>query len=262
MTSYTVFIFRRDLRLVDNTALYYATSKFKNVIPIFIFTLEQVSDKNKFKSDNAIQFMKTSLHEVDIELQKLDSKLYYFYGENLKVLQKIRKKIKVERIVFNMDYTPYARKRDEEIEKWGEENEIEVLKLEDYLLYPIDTLLKKDENPYTIFTPFKNAGLSQVQKVRKVNKKKLQNLISVPEIQSLCTSPDKIKISENDNILVKGGRSHGLKILKKIKQFKKYGEERNTPSIPSTRMSAYIKFGNISIREVFHTINKVYLSRL
>ena len=106
MTSYTVFIFRRDLRLVDNTALYYATSKFKNVIPIFIFTLEQVSDQNKFKSDNAIQFMKTSLHEVDIELQKLDSKLYYFYGENLKVLQKIRKKIKVERIVFNMDYTP------------------------------------------------------------------------------------------------------------------------------------------------------------
>ena len=63
--------------------------------------------------------MKTSLHEVDLELQKLDSKLYYFYGSNLDILKKISRKIKVERIVFNMDYTPYATERDEKIEKWG-----------------------------------------------------------------------------------------------------------------------------------------------
>ena len=57
MTKYNLFIFRRDLRLIDNKALYYAMSNYENIIPIFIFTPEQISSKNKFKSDNAIQFM-------------------------------------------------------------------------------------------------------------------------------------------------------------------------------------------------------------
>ena len=80
MNSYTLFIFRRDLRLKDNMALN-KISKIKNVIPIFIFTPEQVTN-NKFKSDNAIQFMKESLHELDEELQKIGSQLHYFYGNH------------------------------------------------------------------------------------------------------------------------------------------------------------------------------------
>ena len=57
MTSYNLFIFRRDLRLSDNNGLNYAMNNYENIIPLFIFTPEQVSDKNKFKSNNAIQFM-------------------------------------------------------------------------------------------------------------------------------------------------------------------------------------------------------------
>ena len=67
MTSYNLFIFRRDLRLSDNVGLNYAMNNFENIIPIFIFTPEQISDKNKFKSNNAIQFMIESLKELNSE---------------------------------------------------------------------------------------------------------------------------------------------------------------------------------------------------
>ena len=255
--NYTLFIFRRDLRLVDNTGLYYACSKFSKVVPIFIFTPEQVSSQNDFKSENAIQFMKASLQELDTEFQKNDANLHYFYGTNLSILNKIKKLVPVERIVFNMDYTPYALERDAEIESWGEKNQVEILKLEDYLLYPIDTLLKSNGEAYTIFTAFKNLGLQKKNQVRKVNSKKLKNLTSLKkELKSLLIEPDSIHNPTNQQILVTGGRSQGLQILQKIKDFKNYGQERNTPSIPSTRLSAYLKFGCISIREVFHTINK------
>ena len=43
-----LFIFRRDLRIQDNMGLNEATSNCKNIYPIFIFTPEQVTEKNKF----------------------------------------------------------------------------------------------------------------------------------------------------------------------------------------------------------------------
>ncbi len=59
-----LFIFRRDLRIQDNIGLNTAVEKCKNIYPVFIFTPEQVTDKNKYKSDNAIQFMIESLDDL------------------------------------------------------------------------------------------------------------------------------------------------------------------------------------------------------
>ena len=52
MTKYeiSVYIFTRDLRLVDNTSLINASKMSNYIIPIFIFTPEQISNKNKYKS--------------------------------------------------------------------------------------------------------------------------------------------------------------------------------------------------------------------
>ena len=52
-----LFIFRRDLRIVDNIGLNLANKQCKRIYPIFIFTEEQVTDANPYKSDNAVQFM-------------------------------------------------------------------------------------------------------------------------------------------------------------------------------------------------------------
>lgn len=76
--EYNLFIFRRDLRLQDNITLNYAINNLKNIIPIFIFTPEQVTDDNKFKSDNAIQFMCESLEYLDKMLHENNSCLHYF----------------------------------------------------------------------------------------------------------------------------------------------------------------------------------------
>lgn len=62
--KYTLFIFRRDLRLVDNLGLIYAMENHENILPVFIFTPEQVTSKNSFKSNNAIQFMIESLENL------------------------------------------------------------------------------------------------------------------------------------------------------------------------------------------------------
>ena len=241
--KYNIFIFRRDLRIYDNKGLNESMNNLENIIPIFIFTPEQITNKNKFKSENAIQFMIESLKDLDLDLKKNNSKLHIFKGDNIAILKK-SKKIDIDNIIFNKDYTPYSIKRDKQIESFCKKENINCLVYEDYLLDKIGSFLKKDGEPYTVYTPFKNNVLKN--KIDKPNKIKPKNLI-----KKNLDEDNYIDYNENDNILVKGGRDEGLKQLNKIKNQKKYNETRNMVSLSTTLLSAYIKFGCISIREVY-----------
>ena len=64
----SIFIFRRDLRISDNTGLLKALELSQIVIPCFIFDPRQVSDSNIFASMNAMQFMIESLQDLQKNL--------------------------------------------------------------------------------------------------------------------------------------------------------------------------------------------------
>ena len=88
-------------------------------------------------------------------MKKLDKKLFIFQGKNIDVLKKLNKKLNIENIIYNIDYTPYARDRDEKIKKFCKKENINCHEHEDYLLFKMGTLLKKNGDPYTVFTPFR-----------------------------------------------------------------------------------------------------------
>lgn len=253
--NYTLFIFRRDLRARDNNALKYAISKFTKIIPIFIFTPEQVTSDNKFRSDNAIQFMMESLDDLNNDL---DGKLHYFYGDNIKVLSAICNKIKVDNIVFNVDYTKYARQRDGKILKFCKSKNIECLVCEDYLLSKIGQFNKDDGkgDSYLVFTPFKDNAISHDKKISKPQKYHIKNIVKVSSIYD-TSNKSKVKYQPNNNVYVRGGRSEATNILlKATKNQKKYNDNRDVLSITTTLLSAYIKFGCLSIREVYWAIKQ------
>lgn len=249
----SIFIFRRDLRIQDNLGLLHLLKNEQNVVPIFIFTPEQITSKNKFKSNNAIQFMIESLEELQKELRNRGSNLLFYQGDNIAILNKIHSSFPVKKIVFNQDYTPYAKKRDESIQNWCIKKDIVCEMIEDYLLAPIGTIMKPDNTPYTIFTPFKNTGYKkQIQKSTK--SLPVKSLANETLLRSIIkgTQPKGIpSYSINSNLLVRGGRKLGLVKLNQIKKHKKYNDTRNQPFIPTTELSAYIKFGTISVREVY-----------
>ena len=81
--SIGIHIFRRDLRLYDNIALIECYKKSEKIIPIFIFTPEQIN-KNEYFSSNSFQFMLESLEDLDNELKnKYNSQIHYYYGDNI-----------------------------------------------------------------------------------------------------------------------------------------------------------------------------------
>jgi deoxyribodipyrimidine photo-lyase len=66
----------------------------------------------------------------------------------------------------------------------------------------------------------------------------------------------------NESLFVIGGRDNAINIIKNIRegQFKHYDKERDFPSLKdkTTKLSAYLKFGCVSIREVYYALLETY----
>lgn len=258
-----IFLFHRDLRLNDNTTLIEQLKKYDKILPIFIFTPEQIDEnKNKYFSHNSVQFMIESLHELSNSIKDYNGEFYFFKGNTMDVLKKINEKEKIESIAFNFDYTPYAIKRDKEIQNWCNTNNIDCIINEDYLLHEIlnNSTLKSDVEPYQIFTPFKNNCQNKL-KVRPINKFRNFKFEKNSVLNRISYNIKETQIDSfyipNPNINIHGGRSNGLKILKSAMKFKDYDKNRNFLTYETTFLSAHNHFSTVSIREVYHSfVNK------
>jgi len=251
-----LFIFRRDLRIVDNNGLNLLNEKCKNIYAIFIFTPEQVGSGNKYKSDNSVQFMISSLHDLSSQISKSGGHLYTFYGHNDKVVADCIKAWDIDVVCFNLDITPYAKERDAQIIKLCEQTKTYVMYDFDYYLCEPGTIVNGSGTPYVKFTPFYNTAIKQKveppAKMRKTHFKSssahLTNKITLEEAMK------KFVGNENADILVHGGRQEAIKQLRiAAKNIKHYAQTRDELSKPTSQLSAFIKFGNISVREVYYS---------
>ncbi len=219
----TLFIFRRDLRTVDNTGLI-ESSRQGRVIPIFIFDPRQ--QKGGYRSQKAFSFMLESLEELPANT---------YSGLPHEVIREFD----VDRVAVNMDYTPFSRKRDDEIAAACRKMGIGFHSYDDCLLNGPEDVMKKDGKPYTVFTPFfrRASGIP----------------VREPENMTFRFSAKK-ELPEFERINL-GGRKKGLRILERISDFSNYEKTKDFPSIDTTRLSAHLKFGTISAREAFHAIS-------
>jgi deoxyribodipyrimidine photo-lyase len=246
-----IFIFRRDLRTQDNLALnklIYHTNG-QNIAPIFIFNPKQIYAKhNPYYSNNAVQFMIESLKSLQIGVH-----INYYEGDDVQVLESIHKKYDIKTVAFNSDYSPYARKRDALIAKWCEKHNIDLITAEDYTLFPVGSIKNGSGAPYQVFTPFYKNALKQDVTGPAPN---VKNKLNTIKLQTGSTPIDINKYYiPNPHIAVNGGREQALKRLQM--KFNDYNKTRDFPGLDkTTKLSAYIKFGCISIREVYHTFKK------
>ena len=248
-----LFIFRRDLRIVDNNGLNLANESCKNIYPIFIFTPEQVGSGNKYKSDNSVQFMIESLEDLSHQINKQGGHLMTFYGKNNSVISNCIDSLKIDYICFNKDISPYAVERDKEIMDLCIKKGVLCDICDDYYLHPIDSVLNGSKEAYQKFTPYYNSAKSKkvdapkgVTKIHfKTSTSKISGHISLKEAYNKFTKT-------NNDILVHGGRNNGIKTLSNaLKTQSHYSKTRDNISKNTSLLSAYIKFGCLSIREIY-----------
>lgn len=247
-----LFIFRRDLRLEDNTALLFALTHSNEVILSFIFTPEQIHH-NPFRSDSCLQFMIESLEDLNHQIQSKKGRLFLFFDKPESVISNCISSLKIDGVIFNKDYTPYSLERDKKIEALCKKHQIEFHSFEDALLHAPSDTLKSDGKPYTVFTPFYRNALKLEVKAPIINHHHQYYTKSIPFAVS---SSIYHEILPNRRQQQKGGRSECLNILKKIANLKDYESLRDFPAENYTsHLSAHLKFTTCSIREVFHALH-------
>jgi deoxyribodipyrimidine photo-lyase len=248
----SVHIFRRDLRLEDNTALMAALSQSERVLPIFIFDKRQL--ENPYHGKNSFEFMVNSLLVLDQKLKERDAELYFFKGGLNEILNEIISKTEPDALFVNRDYTPFSRRRDDEIAQLCKKKQISFNAYADALLNEPEQVSKPDGKPYTVFTPYM--------------KKAKQNTVAEPvhnlysnyftgkiDCEYQIENPGELIKNPNPQLLLRGGRKEGLSMLEKLSSLYDYEKQRNIPSKEGTSLlSAHHKFGTVSVRETHQKI--------
>ncbi|AUS06407.1 cryptochrome/photolyase family protein [Pseudotamlana carrageenivorans] len=251
----TVFWFRRDLRLEDNTALHFALNSGNKVLPIFIFDEDIIEALPE--TDPRITFIYNSLKEIDLLLKSFGSSLLVLKGKPLNVWKKLCAKYRIEKVYFNKDYEPYAIKRDHQVSALLKTQNITTHAYKDQVIFEEHEVLKADQSPYTVYTPYKNQWLKHFDlKVHTALYDCVSNKSQFLEFQSTFPSLENLGFMESD-IQVKPYQLNDLKA---------YEAYRDYPALDKTsNLSPYLRFGLVSIRKMVahaHQTNAVFLSEL
>jgi deoxyribodipyrimidine photo-lyase len=269
--SKSLFIFRRDIRLDDNTALISAFEHSSSVIPCFIFTDEQIK-KHPYRSTNGFNFLLESLSVLDDEIRSQGGKLYIFHGDPAEIISMLRVNEGIDAVFINKDYTPYSRNRDRNISSVCGELGVGFHSYSDLLLVEPSLFSKADGRPYTVFTPFfKRASIEKIRRPMKFESKKkwgvLRRDLERGNLNLDSKSDDgRVATRELDyyrdlaktfdggspNRRSLGGRLEAIKAISRLSSLANYSAERNFPYLDSTSiLSPHNKFGTVSIREVY-----------
>jgi deoxyribodipyrimidine photo-lyase len=249
----SVFWFRRDLRLKDNTALHHALNSGLKVLPIFIFD-EDILDELP-KDDARLSFIYETLESIHLTLAKIDRSLLCLKGKPEKIWEELIDQYDIDQVYINKDYEPYALDRDQRIKELLEHHGIALHAYKDQVIFEENEILKSDGTPYTIYTPYKNKWLSEFEDKHKqpINASPFENLLTdnypFPTITQIGFVKSKIKVKGFD-----------------LSKLVEYPLARNLPARDNTSyLSPHLRFGTVSVRQIIARLSQsdeVFLSEL
>ena len=239
-----IFWFRRDLRLDDNHALFKALKSGYDVLPIFIFDSNITNKLNQ--NDHRLNYINNVLDGLNKRLSENKKKIYIYKGDPIEIISKLIIKLKIKEIYLNKDYEPYARDRDDKIEKLCVANNVSYNSFKDHVIFEEDQIVKKDGTPYVVYTPYSRKWIEKFQS---------NQLDSYPSELNLGGFVDSDKIREVNYLMDFEKNIISPKTYNLNKDLiDKYEETRNFPALDSTsRIGVNLRFGTVSTRKIVKT---------
>ena len=237
--------FRRDLRLADNAALT-AAIRQGEVIPAFVI------DPALLHSDRVgskrVAWLAANVRELDRALRKRGSQLIVRRGEPAAELIKLAREVQATQVFFNLDLTPYARKRDQRVALELEQHGITVESYDDMTVHHPEEVVTQTGRPYQVFTAFKKTWLA-------LPKPAAEDVETLPEYMPLPLPVSSLALNGDEDVeLPLAGESAALDRLNDFLEetIYGYGTGRNQLDRAATSfLSPYLRFGMLSIRQAY-----------
>jgi len=259
----TVLHLRHSLRLRDNPALVEAAGQGA-VVPVFVEAPEE--EKPWAPGGAACWWLHHALADLDARLRERGSRLILRTGPTAEALVDVAEEVGADRVVWNRRYEPHLARRDATVRKALEAAGLETSIFETQLLHDPDAVETTSGGPYHVFTPF-------WKKVRRENLLRTGPPLNVPDLQA----PDAWPSSEPLDALelqpeARDGADwvdglHGAWTPTEAGAHDRlqytlnsvlgdYDTTHDRPDVDGTsRLSPYLHHGQISPRQVWHTVS-------
>lgn len=272
---YGIHWFRRDLRITGNPALQANWKENKGaILGLFCFDKKFLS-RSDF-STNRFQFFLNSLENLRNELRQAGGDLLFMDIGPKEAFESLFEKLKASGkplpslVTWNRDYEPFARNRDEAMEKWLKKQGVLIKTERDHCLIEPHEIYKADTpgSSYQVYSPFsrrwielfKTPGIRERLEAQRIKKKPQGHVFSMTwnDLLKEKGQPDWLKIYQDRNQkgvtvpIPEVGIEAALKRVRAFKgKIKDYGTNRDIPSLVGTSMlSPYFKNGTITGSQV------------
>jgi len=253
--DFSIFWFRRDLRLEDNNGLLAALAGPYPVLPVFFFDPE-ILDKLQGPSDKRIDFIHLQLGRLKATLEQMGSTLYVLKTMPIEGFRSLAEQGNLKEVYTNHDYEPQAIARDQRVIALLEGQEIWFHTFKDQVIFEKNEVLKQDGTPFSVFTPYSKKWLTTYQALNTKQPIPIwKNLLktnpsTLPSIEDIGFTPSHITFPQAD-------------FPKDI--IRNYGKTRDLPALATSKLGVHLRFGTISIRSLVSeafSANSIFLNEL
>ncbi len=159
MAECVIHWFRRDLRLMDNSALDAALRSGDPVLPVFILDEAILSHDI---DPRRLSLLRAALEDLDRRLGQRGSRLLVRRGDAARELNRVAEEAKAWGVYLNRDHTPYARQRDARATRGLQMTGVVTQTFDDLMLVSPQLMVDAAGLPPADFDDFSRAWLEQL----------------------------------------------------------------------------------------------------
>ena len=253
-TSSAIVWFRRDLRLADNPALDHALTAHDGVVPVFIWDPDA---EGRWAPGSASRWwLHHSLVTLNRRLLERGSRLIIRRGDTAEVLDALAQETGAQAVYWNRLYEPSLVDRDARLKKALRGRDIQVKSFNGALLFEPWEILKPDQTPYQVFTPYwKRMQRDWRLPPACVEPQRVPGPSDWPEgaaLESLGLLPELDWADGFSQVWTPGEEGAGQQLSEFLDAaVTDYDTARDRPDQAGTsRLSAHLHFGELSPRQV------------
>lgn len=253
--------FRDDLRVSDNPALNAAAQSGRPLYCVYVY--DEESEGLRPLGGASRWWLHGSLQDLDDALQSRNSRLSIYKGPAAAVILGLVAKINAAAVFWNRRYGAAERGIDEAVKTALKIQEIEAKSFNGHLLYEPWSLTTKAGGPFRVFSAFWRSAHQAAEPDFPLRvPSQFESFAGTSKIEPSSVALDELALEPSSPDWAGGLRDKwrrgetGAQVQLGCfldEHLGKYADVRDFPSRPATsRMSPYLRFGNISARQVWH----------
>ena len=262
--------FRRDLRTADQAALYRALTQCKQVHCAFVLDREILDGLPR--RDRRVEFILASLEELDASLRALcghpQGGLIVLHAVASEAIPALAHSLGVQAVFANHDDEPQALARDSLVRTRLAAAGKAFHTFKDHTIFERSEVLTQTGNPYSVFTPYKNAWLKKIEPffLHSYPVEKYAAALAPCPASHPPGVPTLAEIGfETTNLraLKMATGSHGARGLFEdfIDRMDRYHQTRDFPAVKGpSYLSVHLRFGTLSIRQLARVAFQMHLA--